>query len=144
MSPSDLARARPIKELASSTSPRAMMRASLLDIRPEPRRVVVPSSPRRVETGGFSLSVMRPPCAHRSFSRGGRIAFSEGSDEISLEFGRPPGTGGLYRGPTPILPNRGRERHGEGSRRARVAGGLASSGRAADALAGRAGVRVRG
>src|SRR3954462_2548590 len=107
MSPSDLARARPIKEVASSTSPRTIMRASLLESRPAPRRVVVPSSPRRVETGGFFLLAIRPPCVRRSFIRGGRIGFREGPDEISLEFRRPPGTGGHCCSPAPILPDRG-------------------------------------
>src|SRR4028118_1931406 len=67
VSPSASARASPIKELASSTSPKTMMRPSLFDILPEPKSVVVPSSPRRVATGGFFLSVIRlPPCAVRS------------------------------------------------------------------------------
>src|SRR3990170_1967788 len=55
------ARASPIKELASSTSPRTMMRASCLEMRPAPSRVVVPSSPPLVETGGLLSSVILCP-----------------------------------------------------------------------------------
>src|SRR3954471_14038434 len=106
-----------MKELDSSTSPRMMMRASLLDRRPAPRRVVVPSSPRRVETGGFFSSAIRsPPCwikpCNGLLRCGDRIAFSEDQDEISPECRGCPGAGGLHRGPASILPDRGRERHG--------------------------------
>ena len=56
------ARARPRKELASSTSPRTMIRKSSLPSLPDPSRVVVPSSPRPVETGGLlSRSLTESP-----------------------------------------------------------------------------------